>query len=138
MYKNSRSYRCLALDPELILLHPNEDDRLSFPARKTPSIWRHRPTSSGSKRVVEFTELRRMYFNIFTSNRKARRAMPAMSCSASAREPYGSLMWTICSWTQHSETSYRQDVCETIVHINPKKTAESVHNTCYFLIRQNY
>ncbi len=33
-----------------------------------------------------------------TSNRKASRAMPAMSCSASAREPYGSLMWTICSW----------------------------------------
>lgn len=31
-----------------------------------------------------------------TSNRKASRAIPAVSCSASAREPYGSLMWTMC------------------------------------------
>lgn len=36
-------------------------------------------------------------FKCITSNRKASRAIPAISCSASAREPYGSLMWTICS-----------------------------------------
>lgn len=38
-----------------------------------------------------------------TSNRKASRAIPAMSCSASARDPYGSLMWTMCSWKQKTQ-----------------------------------
>lgn len=61
----------------------------------TPSTLRHLNEEGG---VMERNEC-----ECITSNRKASRAIPTISCSASTREPYGSLMWTMCSWNHKTQ-----------------------------------